>query len=137
METLGLLGDGFLIAFSPLNLALMLLGCSVGLIVGAMPGLDDLLQLEVEVQPVGTDFTDTPSGSSVQVSSGTTTTVTVGSLSDDTDYHWQARTVDDTGLESAWVSFGGNGEDEADFSVSVPGAPDVPMRRSWPSAPAS
>ena len=39
METLGLLGDGFLIAFSPLNLALMLLGCSVGLIVGAMPGL--------------------------------------------------------------------------------------------------
>jgi len=39
METLGLLGDGFLIAFSPLNLAMMVLGCSVGLVVGAMPGL--------------------------------------------------------------------------------------------------
>jgi putative tricarboxylic transport membrane protein len=39
MEMLGHLGDGFLIAFGPLNLALMVLGCSVGLIVGAMPGL--------------------------------------------------------------------------------------------------
>ena len=39
VEVLGLLVDGFGIAFQPLNLVLILLGCSVGLFIGAMPGL--------------------------------------------------------------------------------------------------
>ncbi len=39
MELLGHLGDGFITAFGPLNLTLIILGCSVGLLVGAMPGL--------------------------------------------------------------------------------------------------
>jgi len=39
MEILGLLGDGFLVAFEPLNLGLVVFGAAVGLFIGAMPGL--------------------------------------------------------------------------------------------------
>ena len=39
METLNLLINGFFIAFQPLNLLLIILGCAVGLFIGAMPGL--------------------------------------------------------------------------------------------------
>ncbi len=40
-------------------------------------------------------------------------------LSDNTAYHWQARTVDQTGRTSGWVAFGGNGESATDFRVTV------------------
>lgn len=39
MEILGLLGNGILIALEPLNLMLMVIGVTVGLFIGAMPGL--------------------------------------------------------------------------------------------------
>ena len=39
METLQLLIDGFFIALSPLNLAMIIIGCTAGLFIGAMPGL--------------------------------------------------------------------------------------------------
>ncbi|MDG2205091.1 MAG: tripartite tricarboxylate transporter permease, partial [Alphaproteobacteria bacterium] len=39
MEVLGLLADGFLISFEPLNLGLVIFGAAVGLFIGAMPGL--------------------------------------------------------------------------------------------------
>ena len=39
METLALLIDGFVIAFEPLNLALVIAGVVAGLFIGAMPGL--------------------------------------------------------------------------------------------------
>jgi len=39
MEVLSLLADGMLLALQPLNLALILIGVTVGLFVGAMPGL--------------------------------------------------------------------------------------------------
>ncbi len=39
METLSLLTDGFVIAFQPLNLALITAGVVAGLFIGAMPGL--------------------------------------------------------------------------------------------------
>ncbi|MEO0752950.1 MAG: tripartite tricarboxylate transporter permease, partial [Pseudomonadota bacterium] len=39
MEVLALLGSGMLLALEPLNLALILIGVSVGLFIGAMPGL--------------------------------------------------------------------------------------------------
>ena len=39
METLSLLTDGFIIAFQPLNLGLVIGGVVVGLFIGAMPGL--------------------------------------------------------------------------------------------------
>ena len=39
MDVLASLFSGFLIAFEPLNLLLIILGCVVGLFIGAMPGL--------------------------------------------------------------------------------------------------
>ncbi|AZQ68167.1 tripartite tricarboxylate transporter permease [Silicimonas algicola] len=39
MEILSLLGDGMLIAIQPLNILLILVGVTVGLFIGAMPGL--------------------------------------------------------------------------------------------------
>ncbi len=39
MDILNLLIDGFFIAFQPLNLGVIILGCAVGLFIGAMPGL--------------------------------------------------------------------------------------------------
>ncbi len=39
MEILSLLGDGFLIALQPTNILLVVLGCALGLFIGAMPGL--------------------------------------------------------------------------------------------------
>ncbi|MEE9548840.1 MAG: tripartite tricarboxylate transporter permease, partial [Candidatus Binatia bacterium] len=39
MDTFNLLINGFFIAFQPLNLALVIFGCTVGLFIGAMPGL--------------------------------------------------------------------------------------------------
>ncbi|MEQ8194563.1 MAG: tripartite tricarboxylate transporter permease [Rhodospirillales bacterium] len=39
MEILQHLFDGFIVAFQPLNLFMIILGCTVGLFIGAMPGL--------------------------------------------------------------------------------------------------
>ncbi len=39
MEVLDLLLNGFAIAFQPMNVALLIAGCTIGLIVGALPGL--------------------------------------------------------------------------------------------------
>ena len=39
MEVLGLLGDGILVSLQPLNLLLILVGVTLGLFIGAMPGL--------------------------------------------------------------------------------------------------
>ena len=39
MEVFSLLGQGFAVALTPLNLTLLLVGCFVGTLVGAMPGL--------------------------------------------------------------------------------------------------
>ena len=59
MEILGLLIDGFGVAFQPLNLFLIILGCAIGLFIGAMPGLGSvngvaiLLPLTFIVPPTG------------------------------------------------------------------------------------
>ena len=59
MELLGHLADGFGIAFEPLNFMLIVLGCTVGLFVGAMPGLGSvngvaiLLPITFFVPPTG------------------------------------------------------------------------------------
>ena len=39
MDILSLLADGFLIALDPINILLVVLGCALGLFIGAMPGL--------------------------------------------------------------------------------------------------
>ena len=59
MEILSLLIDGFAIAFEPLNLVLVIVGCAVGLFIGAMPGLGSvngvaiLLPMTFLVPPTG------------------------------------------------------------------------------------
>lgn len=59
IEILGLLGNGFLTVFEPLNLALIVGGCALGLFIGAMPGLGSvngvaiLLPLTFLVPPTG------------------------------------------------------------------------------------
>jgi len=58
-EILGHLAEGFVVVFEPLNLALIVLGCALGLIIGAMPGLGSvngvaiLLPLTFLVPPTG------------------------------------------------------------------------------------
>jgi len=59
MEIFNLLIDGFAVALQPMNLGLILLGCTVGLFIGAMPGLGSvngvaiLLPLTFLVPPTG------------------------------------------------------------------------------------
>ncbi len=59
METFDLLMQGFGIALEPLNLALVIFGCALGLFIGAMPGLGSvngvaiLLPMTFLVPPTG------------------------------------------------------------------------------------
>jgi len=59
MEIFSLLIDGFFVAFQPLNLLLIVLGCTAGLFIGAMPGLGSvngvaiLLPMTFLVPPAG------------------------------------------------------------------------------------
>jgi putative tricarboxylic transport membrane protein len=39
METLSALAGGFAVAASPFNLAMVLIGCFLGTLIGALPGL--------------------------------------------------------------------------------------------------
>jgi len=78
--------------------------------------------LDVEVAPVGLAFTGRPTASSPLGPSGSTATVTVGPLSEDVGYHWQAQTRDDQGRTSGWVAFPespGNPETDPDFTYRV------------------
>jgi hypothetical protein len=80
------------------------------------------IRLEVEVQPVGTSFSNTvtvpncsPSDCIGTLAQGTHV-VTIGGLAYGTGYHWQVRGVDNAGAFSAWSSFATNGESSADFT---------------------
>ncbi|WP_424946418.1 tripartite tricarboxylate transporter permease [Candidatus Spongiihabitans sp.] len=59
VEILGLLGSGFAVVFEPQNLMLIIVGCALGLFIGAMPGLGSvngvaiLLPLTFLVPPTG------------------------------------------------------------------------------------
>src|SRR5205814_5164447 len=81
------------------------------------PDLSDTLRLEVEVQPVGTAFTGVATGASDSLAAGAAAFVAVTGLANNSAYHWQARTVDQTGRASAWTAFGGNAETDADFTT--------------------
>ncbi|MGZ6004940.1 MAG: beta strand repeat-containing protein [Candidatus Saccharimonadales bacterium] len=85
------------------------------------PNSSDSVQLEVEVEPVGTSFTNTPNviGSFQSCSGGTCATGVNGTASvlglTGASYHWQARTRGSGGAGS-WASFGGNAESATDFT---------------------
>lgn len=72
------------------------------------PDPGDSLRLEVEVRPVGTGFTGTPTQTGGRVANGQTGFVGVAALANNTGYHWQARTADQTGRVSDWTAFDGN-----------------------------
>ncbi|MCX6807139.1 MAG: fibronectin type III domain-containing protein [Candidatus Berkelbacteria bacterium] len=82
----------------------------------------DQVKLQVEVQLLGTTFTDSPSGTSTSYCEDpciNNVTITSPILSNGSQYHWQAKTIDDSGDTSGWGSYGGNGEGERDFGVDT------------------
>jgi hypothetical protein len=86
------------------------------------PDSPDTLSLCVEKKPIANAFVNT------EDTCGTPTSytgvmanaeVTIGSLVDTTEYHWQVRFKDAAGHYSGWTSFGGNAESVRDFGVDT------------------
>jgi predicted outer membrane repeat protein len=85
------------------------------------PDADQVI-LEVEMQPLGTPFTNVANAVSGQAASGSTlVTITNGLASG--SYHWQARVLDEKGAATTWASFGNNAETAADFVVGTTNTP--------------
>ncbi len=66
----------------------------------------DQLRLQVEVKPVGTNFNGVVTDSSTRGPTGVPAAVRIKppTLQNNTNYHWRARTIDQTGRTSNWVS---------------------------------
>lgn len=95
----------------------------------AVPYSPLALKLQYEVLPIASAFTDSANYSADISFEGiphryTATTITGLAAG---DYHWQSRVCDNTLLTcSAWTSFGGNPESDADFTIIGNTTPDVP-----------
>lgn len=80
--------------------------------------------MEVEVKPTNTPFNgqETLSSGLVPINPGThlgtAECVIVFTGLVNTSYHWRARTVDEIGRSSPWVSFGANADGQADFTIT-------------------
>ena len=88
-------------------------------------------KLQIEVRPLGTGFTNTPTHESSFVASDSEATITVSGLTHGSSYHWRARTVAIGGATSGWVPFAWNQESVADFTVSDVPFVDVPPSHSF------
>jgi hypothetical protein len=89
----------------------------------------DVLTPEVEFVDLSTSFNDvaTNIGDDVVYSGSiVTASVTIDALADSESYHWQARSCDQSGLCSNWVSYGNNAETEADVGVVLNTDPNTP-----------
>lgn len=88
------------------------------------------LVARVEVQPVGSNFTNYPTatGSAVPfVGTEISALVTTNTLAVDTNYHWQSQVcTSDFAYCSIWASFGANDEGNMDFRVVTNTAPNTP-----------
>ena len=85
------------------------------------PDPGDQVRLEVEVRQVGTAFSDNMTAASGFGAANRIASVTVGATLL-FSYHWQARSCDQTGRCSAWISFPQptpNAESSADFVGSL------------------
>jgi hypothetical protein len=86
------------------------------------PDAADTLSLCVEKKPIASSFVNTEDlcGTAVAYSgSSITVTVTITSIADATEYHWQARVKDTAGLFSGWVSYDVNAESARDFGIDT------------------
>jgi hypothetical protein len=86
------------------------------------PDNPDSLALCVEIQPLGTAFTNTETSCGSNVAySGTAVAaeVSISSLTNGEEYHWQARVKDGVGAYSSWVSFGANLESARDVGIDT------------------
>ncbi len=81
----------------------------------------DALTLEVELRPAGVAFESVPTAAAEAVPNGRVANAILTGLDDDTDYHWQARVMDQTGRSGPWTVFGPS-IGATDFRISVPGA---------------
>jgi len=92
------------------------------------------LKLEIELREKSQSFTNTPTNSQITAASSKTCTgipagngVTISTycgyvevtsgLATSTEYKWQARIVNTTGIASNWVQFGANSTSASDFTV--------------------
>ena len=81
----------------------------------------DTLQLCIEIDQLGTSFSNTEDSCGTGVSytgSGVTITHTI-TVTDAQEYHWQARVKDAGGLYSSWVSYDVNAESARDVGVDT------------------
>ena len=86
------------------------------------PNNPDTIYLCVEYQQLGTGFTNTETGCGTGVAySGTpvTVTVTLNSIPDAFEYHWQARLKDTASAYSSWVSYDVNAESARDYGIDT------------------
>jgi hypothetical protein len=89
------------------------------------PDASQMVQLEVEVEPLGQPFTGQPNYVSPFVPNHSSAAATIGPLVANTSYHWQARARDTAGRAGAWVSFPispANPETDPDFGYQLPPA---------------
>lgn len=99
------------------------------------PNDADSVRFEIELEPLGSPFTNARTHQSPLVPAGSgsvTVSVPAAGLTDNTGYHWQARTCDRTGRCSPWLAFGGNAETAADFTVLAappPPGPGAPLQQ--------
>src|SRR4029077_18870551 len=92
------------------------------------PDAGDSLRLQVELQPVGTTFTGTPTATGSRAANGQTAFVAATGLANNAAYHWQARALDQTGRAGPWTSFGGKSGLAPDFSTSILCTPHASRR---------
>lgn len=75
------------------------------------------LQLQVEVEPAGTNFTNTPNVTSSFVTAGSVATTSFTGANG--SYHWQVRAIDTVNNTSSWQLFGPS-PTSTDFTIAYP-----------------
>ena len=100
------------------------------------PNARDTLQLQVELRFAHVaNFAGVATDASTPVLPGAAATITHTGLTDDTVYHWRARTCDQTSRCSVWADFVTGRDTAPDFKVAVPQAPIAPVTplQTYPS----
>jgi len=95
----------------------------------------DSLTPQIEIQRIGTAFTNIPTHSGSAVSSTGSSVIGTISISNfgSGTYHWQARASNSVG-QSSWVSYGGNSESDTDIDIPFAAAAPPQCNDSKPSS---